>query len=177
MTKVGKNWKVALGLAVGSAMAWGVSGPVWAADFCCQCSKSKSISIEASDEITGGLECSVKCKKPVKAKAGKCVAPTDKPAPADAAPATAAPSAQAKAGGTVSVFASEDCSGDGKTISATSAKLAEQGASGVRSYRVDSGAPAAGFEKPDFGGRKIEPVGVGLCVSPGFEVGAIRIGQ
>lgn len=174
---MGKNWKAVIGLAIGSALAFGINGTIWAADFCCQCSKSKSISIEANDELTGGLECSVKCKKPVKAKAGKCVAPTDKPAPAEAAPAAAAPSAQAKAGGTVSVFASEDCSGDGKIISATAAKLSDQGASGVRSYRVESGAPAAGFEKADFGGRKIEPVGVGLCVSPGFEVGAIRIGQ
>lgn len=171
-----KTWKVVRNLAVGGAMMLGINGALFAADFCCQCNKDKAISIEANDDITGGLECSVKCKKPVKAKAGKCVAPGAKPAPADTAPA-APGAAQANAAGTVSVFASEDCSGDAKTITASAAKLADRGATGIRSYRVESGAPAAGFEKADFGGRKIEPVGVGLCVSPGFEVNAIRIGK
>lgn len=172
-----KTWKVAMGMAFAGAMAWGINGAVLAADFCCQCSKDKAISIQANDDITGGLECSVKCKKPVKAKAGKCAVPAGNPAPADAAPAAAGSPAQANSGGAVSVFASDDCSGDAKTITASAAKLADRGATGIRSYRVDSGSPAAGFEKADFGGRKIEPVGVGLCVSPGFEVNAIRIGK
>lgn len=169
-----KWWNMLASVVLGSVLAMGINVGARAADFCCKCSKDKSISIEAKDELTGGLECSVKCKKPVKAKAGKCEAPA---APASSAAPTPSSAAPAAKGGKVLLFATEDCSGDAKSISATSGKLSDQGATGIRSYQVESGEAATGFEKADFGGRRIEPVGAGLCVSPGFEVNAIRIGK
>lgn len=159
-------------MGLGAALMWGVAGGARAADFCCPCSQSKSISIEAHDQLTASLECAVKCMHATKAKAGKCQAPGTAPAPS-AAPA-ASDSKPRASGNKVSLFSSEDCSGEAKSVTETSARI---GTAGLRSYRVDSGEMATAFEKADFGGRHVEPVGVGLCVSPGFDVNAVRIGK
>jgi len=141
----------------------------WADDFCCQCRDKKTFAIEASDELTAGVECSIKCKRPTRAKAGKCEAP-----PAAAATAQPDPASSAKGGG-LALFASEDCSGEGKRVSASTEKLADAGISGARSYMVESGQGASVWEKAGYSGRKVEPVGVGVCVSPGWEIGSVQL--
>jgi hypothetical protein len=179
-----RTWqKTLLAIGIGAAAMWGPVVASRAADYCCVCNKDKSISIEASDELKGGFECSIKCKKPTRAKAGKCPAPGAGAAPpgTPAAPRSspAAPSdGSSQAGASkISLFSSEDCTGEAKSVSASTANLADRGIAGIRSYRVDAGEVAAAFEKADFSGRRVEPVGVGLCVSPGFDVGAIRLGK
>jgi len=139
-------------------------------DFCCQCKGGdKSFSVEASDELTAGLECSLKCKRPTRAKAGKCAAPAQAPAAASAP--TAAASGK---GNSMKLFGSDDCSGEGKSVSASTPRLADAGIAGARSYQVETGAAAGVWEKADYAGRKVEMVGPGLCVSPGWEIGSVR---
>jgi hypothetical protein len=138
----------------------------WADDFCCQCKGGdKSFSVEASDELTAGLECSLKCKRPTRAKAGKCAAPAASSAP------TAAASGK---GNSMRLFASDDCSGAAKTVSASTARLADAAIAGARSYQLDTGAAAGVWEKADYAGRKVEMVGPGLCIAPGWEIGSVR---
>ena len=64
---------------------------------------------------------------------------------------------------------------DAKTITASSPKLADQGISGIRSFSVISGPAAAGFEKSGYAGASTQPVAASLCVSPGWELAAIRL--
>jgi len=151
------------------------SASAWADDFCCVCKGGdKSFNVEAGDKFTAGLECSLKCKLPTRAKAGKCAAPAEAPA-ASSAPAAAASAAQ---GNSVKLFASDDCSGEAKSVSASSARLADAGMAGARSYEVEAGAAAGVWEKADYAGRKVEMVGAGVCVSPGWEIGSVRfLGQ
>jgi len=145
------------------------AGTVWADDFCCRCKDKKTYDVEANDELTAGLECSLKCKRPTRAKPGRCEVPAASTPPA----AAAQPDTAAGKGGALALYSSADCSGDGKRVQASSANLASAGISGARSYMVESGA-AAGWEKADFAGRNIEMVGAGVCVSPGFEIGSVR---
>lgn len=158
---------LARSFTVAALSAVAVTG--WAADFCCRCKDKKSYEIVANDELTAGLECSLKCKRPTRAKAGKCEAPSSSTAPA----AAAQPDAAAGKAGSALLYASEDCSGDGKRVTAAAANLGAAGIAGTRSYWIESGA-AAGWEKADYAGRKVELVGAGICVSPGFEIGSIR---
>jgi hypothetical protein len=149
-----------------------LAGAVQAADYCCVCrGQTAGKTLSASDELSAGVECSVMCKRPTRAKPGQCAQPS---APA-AAPAAAAPSAAPAVPNSVLLYASEDCSGDAKSVSASSAKLSDQGITGIRSFSVASGLPAAAFEQPDFAGARSEPVAAGLCVSPGWEVAGIRL--
>lgn len=154
-----------------AAALWAVAATAWSAEFCCQCRDKKLHAIEASDELTAGVECSIKCKRPTRAKAGKCEAP-----PASAAPSAAQPQAAAApaAAGSIALYASEDCSGDGKRVAASTASLADAGVAGARSMMVEAGGPAGAWEKAQYGGRKLEMVGRGVCVSPGFEIGSVR---
>jgi hypothetical protein len=73
------------------------------------------------------------------------------------------------------LYASEDCLGDVKSISASTPKLADQGITGIRSFSVASGLAAAAFEKPGYGGASTQPVAATLCVAPGWEVVGIRL--
>jgi len=155
-----------------AAALWAVAATAWSADFCCQCRDKKLHAIEASDELTAGVECSIKCKRPTRAKAGKCEAPPASAAPS-AAPSQAAAAAPAAAG-SIALYASEDCSGDGKRVAVSTASLADAGVAGARSMMVEAGGPAGAWEKAQYGGRKLEMVGRGVCVSPGFEIGSVR---
>ncbi|HEU5284681.1 MAG TPA: hypothetical protein VFU53_12765 [Burkholderiales bacterium] len=154
---------------------WLLTGAVQAADYCCTCrGQTTGKTLSASDDLSAGFECTVLCKRPTRAKAGQCEAP---PAPA-AAPAPAAPPAPPSApavANSVLLYASDDCSGEARSLGASSAKLSDQGISGIRSFSVASGLPAAAFEQPGYGGARSEPVAAGLCVSPGWEVAGIRL--
>ncbi|HZR03434.1 MAG TPA: hypothetical protein VFA81_09710 [Burkholderiales bacterium] len=164
-------------LGFGVVLLSSVSGAALAADYCCACKSDKLLSIEAGDELSAGLECTLKCKRPTKAKAGKCQVPGASPA---AAPqATTAPSSEPPpaSANKVSLFTSEDCSGDAKRVSSSSSRLADQGVTGARSYMVEAGAPAMAWEKADYAGRSVQPVGAGLCISPGWEIASIRLGK
>jgi hypothetical protein len=153
---------------------WLLAGAVQAVDYCCVCrGQTTGKTLSASDELSAGVECSVVCKRPTRPKPGQCPAPSAPPPPAPAA----APTTPAAAN-SVLLYASEDCTGDAKSVSASSAKLSDQGITGIRSFSVASGLPAAAFEDPGYGGARSEPVGAGICVSPGWEVAGIRrLGQ
>jgi hypothetical protein len=68
------------------------------------------------------------------------------------------------------LFASEDCSGDAGKVTATSGTVA----SGMRSFMLESGAPASVWQKADYAGPRTQPVGAGICVSPGWQIGSVR---
>ncbi len=152
-----------------SALA-AVAATAWAGDFCCQCRDKKTYTIDASDELTAGVECSIKCKRPTRAKAGRCEAPGASTAPG-AAQAQSGASAKAAS---IALYGSEDCSGEAKRVSTSTGKLADAGISGARSYLVESGGGAGAWERSDYAGRKVEMVGPGVCVSPGWEIGSVR---
>jgi len=88
--------------------------------------------------------------------------------------AVAAPAAApvpAPASGVVLVFKSEDCSGDAVRLTGSTARLEP----GVRSFQVESGAPASAWAQADYAGPHTEPVGPSMCISPGFEIGSVRL--
>ena len=136
-------------------------------EFCCTCrGQNAGKTISASDELSASFDCSLACKRPTRPKPGACaVAPA--PAPVSA-PAAAMPTA-------VALYASEDCSGEAKTINASSPRLADQGIGAIRSFSVVSGISAAAFEKPGYAGAGTQAIAPTLCVSPGWEVAAIRL--
>ncbi|MCC7548472.1 MAG: hypothetical protein IT532_11965 [Burkholderiales bacterium] len=145
----------------------------WADDFCCECRDKKTYAIEADDDLAAGLECSLKCKRPTRAKAGKCPAPPASSTPGAAQQSQAGATTPASSGSVV-LYASEDCSGDGKRVSTSTAALSGAGIAGARSYMVESGPGVSVWEKADYAGRKVEAVGPGICISPGWEVGSVR---
>ena len=166
-------------LRIATTWAVGISGlllmaPVVQADeFCCTCrGQATGKTISANDEMSASFDCTLACKRPTRPKPGACAAP---PAAAPAAPAAPAAAAPAAVPGNVALYASDDCSGDAKTITASSPKLADKGIGGIRSFSVISGPAAAGFEKSGYAGSSTQPVAASLCVSPGWEVAAIRL--
>lgn len=152
------------GLFLASAMAR-------ADDYCCPC-KNKPQSIEADDKATAIAQCSVVCKRFVLAKSGRCEG--DGPAtaaPPAAAPAAAAPAASGNAA--VSLFRTDDCSGEATTVTASTARLPE----GYLSFQGDAGGSIQAWEKPDFAGAVTQPVGPGICLSPGWNISGVKIGK
>ena len=85
------------------------------------------------------------------------------------APAAAAP--QAPATGVVLAYKSEDCSGAAVRLTGSAARLDP----GIRSFLVESGAPASAWAQPDYAGSHTEPVGPSMCISPGFEIRSVRL--
>jgi len=75
----------------------------------------------------------------------------------------------------VLLFKSDDCAGDASVLTQSSGQLSGATA-GMRSFMVESGAPASAFEKPDFAGQRSAPVGPTVCVSPGWDIAGVRIG-
>lgn len=150
-----------------------VPGLAQAKEYCCVCrGETAGKTIDADDEMSASFDCSLACKRPTRPKAGACVsAPAPVPAPA-AAPAPAAPAAETSR---VLLFKTEDCTGAAAALTQSTARLSGATA-GMRSFSVESGAPASAFEKADFGGQRSAPVGPTLCVSPGWEIAGIRIG-
>jgi hypothetical protein len=75
----------------------------------------------------------------------------------------------------VLLYKSVDCSGDSVPVTQSTGQLAGSLA-GMRSFSVQSGGPAAVFEKPGFSGAHTAPVGPSICVSPGWAIAGVRIG-
>lgn len=141
-------------------------------EFCCTCrGQAAGKTIAADDALSAGFDCSLACKRPTRPKPGTC-APAPAAAPVAAPAPAAVPAALALATG-VLLYASEDCLGDVKSISASTPKLADQGITGIRSFSVASGLAVA-FEKPGYAGASTQPVAATLCVAPGWEVEGIR---
>lgn len=162
--------------AAGIALIFGATlwpGLAQAKEYCCTCrGQSAGKTIDADDDKSASFDCTLACKRPTRPKAGACVsAPAPVPAPA----ATPAPAAPAAAAGRVLLFKTEDCTGDAVAVTQSTGRLASAQA-GMRSFTVESGAPASVFEKADFGGQHTAPVGPSICVSPGWEIAGIRIG-
>lgn len=134
-----------------------------AAEYCCTCDGDTSgKTIEASSRISALGKCSVQCGKLSIVSSGQC-----------AVAATPVPAGMATV---VLLFKSEDCSGDPATVSKSTPTLNDAGIDGIYSMSVESGDPAAGWEKRDFGGRTTGLMGPTICVSPGFEIQGVRIG-
>jgi hypothetical protein len=133
-----------------------------AGDYCCSC-KGESVgrNIEAPNRALATAKCSLECKDLELVTGGKC-----------AAPASATPS------GTTSVllYKSDDCSGDPAKLGKSTPNLKSAGIDDIQSMSVESGGPAIGFEKPDFGGRGTGYMAPTICISPGFEIQAVRVG-
>lgn len=151
-------------LSIGLLLSIGMAR---ADDYCCPC-KNKPQSIEADDKATATAQCSLVCKRFVLAKSGRC----EGDAPAAAAPPAAAPPA-AGSSTAVALFKTDDCSGEATTVTASSGRLAE----GYLSFQGESGESVQVWEKPDFAGAATQPVGPGICVSPGWSISGIRIGK
>ena len=147
-----------LGMVVWAA----VTGTAWADDYCCICKgKPTGKTISASDDLTAGAQCSISCRRPTIPRTGKCEAA---PAPAPATPTPAA------ASGTVLLYASDDCSGDATQLTASNAKVIP----GRRSFMVEAGSPASVWQQADYAGARTQPVGAGICISPGWDIGSVR---
>ena len=141
-------------------------GTAAADPFCCECKDGKKHLLDESNIAMAGSKCSLKCKRPTLPEKGACEAPT--PAPAAAAPSPA-PKATA---GAAALFKSEDCSGESVRIEKSEAQLG----AGMLSYQVDSGLVSA-YAKPNFAGASTQPIVGSMCVSPGFAIGSVKIGQ
>jgi hypothetical protein len=158
-------------LAFAGCVAVAAGASLWpgiaqAKDYCCICrGQTTGKAVDADDDMSASLECSMICKRLTKPKEGACAAP-----PA-AAPAPAPATAPAR----VLLFKSDNCSGDAAALTQSTRRLSGAMA-GMRSFSVESGGPAAAFEKADFGGQRTEPVGPSICVSPGWEIAGVRIG-
>ena len=158
-------------LLVALAGAW--SAMAQAKDYCCVCKgQSTGKAVDADDDFSASLECSLICKRPTKPKDGACEVAAAPATPAAPPPAAATPTPSA---GRVLLFKSEDCSGAATAVTQSTGQLSGA-AAGMRSFSVESGGPAAVFEKPGFGGSRTSPVGPSICVSPGWEIGGVRIG-
>jgi len=164
--------RVGIGWTAGVAGLMLVALSAQAADFCCTCrGQTTGKTLSAADELSASFDCTLACKRPTRPKPGACEAAPASPA---AAPAAAAPAPPTVAT-TVLLYTSEDCTGDAKSVSASTPKLADQGIAGIRSFSVASGLPAAAFETAGYAGASTQPVGATLCVSPGWEVAGIRL--
>lgn len=146
--------------------------PALADPFCCECKDGKKHLLEESNIAVATTKCSVKCRRAVVPQKGVCEAPPA--APSAAAPSAATPAAGGASAGkaSVSLFKSEDCSGDATRTEKSEAQLGD----GYRSYQVDSGIASA-YAKANFGGAGTQPVAGSLCVSPGWSIGSVKIGK
>jgi hypothetical protein len=142
-----------LALACGSATA---------DPFCCECKDGKKHLLDESSIASAGTKCSLKCKRPTLPSKGSCEAP---------APAAAAPAPRAEASASVSLFKSDDCSGEAIKADKSNAQLA----GGIYSYQVESGMVSA-HEKANFAGASTRPVVGSMCVSPGWGIGSVKVG-
>lgn len=145
------------------------TAPVYAADYCCTCKgQASGKTMEAFNRGMAVGQCSLECGAFTNVTSGKCAAP---PAAVAPAPAAAPPPAPASASGVVLVFKSEDCSGDAVRLTGSTARLEP----GIRSFQVESGAPASAWAQADYVGLHSEPVGPSICISPGFEIASVRL--
>jgi hypothetical protein len=71
----------------------------------------------------------------------------------------------------VLVYKSEDCSGAAVRLTGSTARLDP----GLRSFSVESGAPASVWAQADYAGSHTEPAGPSICLSPGFEIRSVRL--
>ena len=143
------------------------TGSARADAFCCECRDGKKHDLDESNMVVAGSKCTAKCKRLTVPKKGACQAP----APETSAATPAAPSASA-GGAVATAYKSDDCSGDGIKIEKSEAQLS----TGVQSYQVERGVVRA-FEKSNFAGASTSPVLGSMCVSPGWSIGSIKLGQ
>lgn len=141
--------------------------PANADDFCCPC-KNKPQSIEAGDMASATGQCSIVCKRFVLAKSGRC----EGDAPAAAAAPAAAQTATTNSS-SVLLFRTDDCSGESTKVTASSARLAD----GFLSFQGESGEPSQVWQKPDFSGENTQRVAPGICLSPGWNISGVKIGN
>jgi hypothetical protein len=137
-------------------------------DYCCTCKNEKTgTTINASSRASAVIKCVQQCLQPGIVTAGKCEAASA------AAPTAAAPIAATS----VMLYRSEDCSGEPARVGKSTPNLKAVGIDGIRSMSLESGGPAAGWRKPDFGGRSTGYMAPTICVSPGFEIQSVRVGE
>ena len=152
------------GLAIAAAMLW--AAPGWGKDYCCVCGNGEMTSVDERNSTMAAVKCSLICKDATSAVSGKCKVAAAEPVP----------SKSAAASGEVMLFATEDCSGNAATVTASSNDLAALAADGLFSFQVLSGGPASVWSETRFSGARTQPVGPTLCVSPGWRIKSLRIG-
>lgn len=159
------------------------AGPAAADPFCCECKDGTKHLLEESNSTLASGKCSLKCKRPTKARKGVCEVPAAaspapaapapaSPAPGTAEPSTAAPSASQTNTGAVSLFKSEDCSGEATRVTQSTSQLG----AGFLSYQVDGGVISA-YAKANFGGAGTQPILGSMCVSPGWAIASVKVGK
>lgn len=162
-------------LALAASLFAMCATPALADPFCCECKDGKKHLLEESNIAVATTKCSVKCRRAVVPQKGVCEAPPAAPsAPPATTPSAPAPSAAGATAGKASValFKSEDCSGDATRVEKSEAQLGD----GYRSYQVDSGRVSA-YAKANFAGAGTQPVVGTMCVSPGWSIGSVKIGN
>ncbi len=132
-----------------------------ARDFCCPCPGAEAVTIDERNNMMASMKCSLVCNAPVLAESGAC---------------PAAPVAAPAARGRVQLFASADCSGEAADVASSTADLGAQIAGGAFSFRLAAGEAARVWSETGYAGTGTAPVGVGICVSPGFAIRSVRIG-
>ncbi len=145
------------------ALSW--AAPGWGKDYCCSCENGEMISVDERNSMMASMKCSLLCKDATPAVAGQCKAAATVPAPTPKA-----------AGAEVALFATEDCSGNAATVTASSNDLASLATDGLYSFQVLSGSPASVWSGTSFSGSRTQPVGPSLCVSPGWRIKSLKIG-
>lgn len=148
-----------------------LAAPARSAEYCCICKgQGAGKTIEGFNRGMAVGQCSLECGSFTNVTSGKCAAPPAAvPAPPAAVPAPAA--APPPPTGAVLAYKTDDCSGDAVRVTASTASLD----SGLRSFTVESGAPASAWAQTGYAGSHTEPVGPTLCVSPGFEIRSIKL--
>ncbi len=148
-------------------LAWlSLTGIANADDFCCPC-KNKPQSIEAGDMASASAQCSLTCKRFVFAKAGRC----EGDASAAVAPAPAAAPPADSGAGAVSMYKTDNCSGESTKVAASTPNLPD----GYLSFQGESGSSIQTWQKSGFVGDSTQPVAPGICVSPGWPIASVKI--
>lgn len=91
--------------------------------------------------------------------------------PAAVAPATAAVPPAESGAGAVAMYQTDNCSGEGTKVAASTSKLPD----GYLSFQGESGSSIQTWQKPGFGGESTQPVAPGICVSPGWPIASVKI--
>lgn len=157
---------ITLARVLAAAALSALAAPAQSAEYCCICKgQAGGKTIEAFNRGLAVGQCSLECGGFTNVSSGKCAAP-----PA-AVPPSAAAAPPSSSTAVVRAYKSEDCSGDAVRLTASNASLD----SGVRSFAVESGAPASAWAQTDYAGSRTEPVGPTICVSPGFEIRSIKL--
>lgn len=142
--------------AVLLAGSW-LAGPAAAAQYCCTCRDNTQHQLDESNKAAAAAVCSLRCKRVTVPREGACEAPAARSAGATS----------------ILLYGSEDCSGQATRLDKSNPRVSGS----FRSYQVEAGAAVTVWEKADYAGANTQPVVGSFCVSPGWGIAAVKVGQ